>query len=429
MPHRTATVALVVASALSGWTGTLRAQERTRTLAEVLEHADRHAPLVVVARARLSEAAAEREGAEPLLVEPLGVQIGAGPRMQDGGTADADVVVALSQPIELAGQRGARLALAGRIGERRSAELEVARWQAHREVHFAFHEAIEMRVRRDAARRWRELAVRVAEIARARTAAGEAALVEAILAEAELARAEQELVRAEHAFEAAVLVVCERSGWPASDPPYPAGELDAPRPIAPLETLLSRALQAHPSVRARELAAQEARARAALADREAWPPIDVGLSFAREGSAGSPANYVGLVTLGVALPVWQQAARERALARSAIAIADAETEALRGAIEAQVRRARAAAVAASERVAIYVRDVLPRFERNLQALQHAYEVGEIDASELAAARRALMAAQDDALAAFAEYHRALAELEAQVGAEVVADVGHGAQAP
>lgn len=401
-----------------------RAQEPV-PLEAVLEHADVHAPLLIAARARIEEGAAARRGAERLLSDPLFVELGGGPRIADGAGSDFDLLVALTQPIEVGGERGLRIDAADRLSDRREAELEAIRWQVHREIHFAFHRAIEARVRQEAEREWLAFAERLLEIARRRESAGDVGPLELAVAEAELAGARQRFVEAEARALDARLAIAEIAGWPASSPPMPLGGLDAPGAVPAVDDLLARARSEHPVLRALEAAVAEEQALAELADREAIPTLDVGLTFAREGSAGSPANYIGLLVLGVAIPVWNPNSAEREAARARISVAEAELDALESAVEARVRRAAASVLAAAERVRIFQDDVLPGFERNLALLEHAFELGELDALEVGTATRRLLEVQANALDAFAEYHRALAELEAQVGAEVITDEGHG----
>lgn len=404
-----------------------RAQDGEVGLEAVLVHADAHAPRLVAARARREEGAAARRGAERLLSDPLTIELGGGPRVADGTGSDFDLWFALSQPIEVAGERDLRIAAADRRSERRTAELEAIRWQVHREIHFAFHEAIEARVRLAAEREWLVFAERLAEIARGREAAGDAGPLELAMAEAERAAVRQRFVEAEARFLDARLAVAEIAGWPASRPPVPLGGLDAPGAMPEVEALIAHAQEAHPLLRALDAAVAEERALADLADREAAPTLDLGLTFAREGSAGSPANYIGMLVLGVALPLWNPNSAEREAARASVTVAEAERDALRGAIEARVRRAAAAVGAAAQRIQIFQQDVLPGFERNLALLRRAFELGELDALEVGTATRRLLEVQANALDAFAEYHRALAALESEVGAEVIEDDAHGAE--
>jgi cobalt-zinc-cadmium efflux system outer membrane protein len=395
------------------------------SLEVVLAHADQHAPSLIVARARLEEGLAARSAAERWLSDPLSVEVGAGPRVTDGGSADFDVLVSLMQPIEIGSERGLRLDAAGALRDRRDAELEAARWQVHRDVHLAYHEAIVARVRLETETRLLEFAESLAGIARRRVEAGDIGALELAMATAELAGARQGHVQASAELSAARLTLAELAGWSAAEPPTPAGDLDSPAALPTDAALVARATAEHPMVRALEAAIAEQRARAVLADREAIPTLDLGLSFAREGSAGSPANYIGLLVLGVAIPVWDANTAERAMARAELSVAQAQLDALRGAIEARVLRAASAVRAASERVRIFQTDVLPGFEQNIVLLQQAFTLGELDALEVGTATRRLLEVQANALEAFAAYHRALAELESQVGGEVVEDEAHG----
>lgn len=414
------TLAFALASLVST---PLLAQERV-SLEAILQHADTHAPAIVVAEARRDEADAERRGAERLLSDPLRVEIAGGPRFAEATGEDFDLLLSITQPIEVAGERGARLDAAAALGARRDAELEAVRWQVHREVHFAFHEAIEARVRTESAERRHGLATRLAEIARARHGAGEIPELELAVVLAELASANEDLVRTRGAYEEARLLLAELAGWPATSPPVPLGDLDQPATVESDEALLDRAHTGHPLLRALDRAVSEREARVRVADVEAAPTLDLGLSFAREGSAGSPANYIGLLVAGVAIPLWDANGEARWAARASLAIAEAERDSLRGIVDARVLRAAVTLRTARARIEIHQRDVLPALERTVALLARAFELGEIDALEVAGATRRLLEAQASALEAFASYHHALAELEAEVGSEVIEDDAH-----
>lgn len=399
---------------------------RSRTsLAAVLAFADAHAPAIVLARARLEEGRAAREGADRLLSAPLQVGAAIGPRFADATGEDFDVQLSVSQTIEVGGERGLRQDAASRLSERRDAELTAVLWQVHREVHFAFHEAIEARVREEAERRWVAFAERMVAIATTREAAGDVGPLEVMTARAEHALALQRLRAAELRQRAATLTLAEASGWPASSPPIPAGDLEAPHAIPEDADLVSRALENHPLIHALSAAVTERSAALRVSEREATPTLDVVLLLSREGSAGSPANYIGLLTLGVAIPVWNPNTAERAQAGAQLSIAEAELLSQQSAMQARVLRASATVRSSREQVRIFEEDVLPGFEQHVALLEQAFSLGELNALDVGIAARRLLEAQDNALNAFAEYHRALAELEAEVGDEVVPDNAHG----
>ncbi len=209
----------------------------------------------------------------------------------------------------------------------------------------------------------------------------------------------------------------------------PAGTYDAPGAFPSDEELVARAVEHHPELAARRAAIAAIAADTAVADVEAFPIVDIGLSFVREGAAGSPANYIGMLTLGMSLPFFDANTAARATARAQQRIAEAELAAFEATIDARVRRAASALRAASERINLYLTEVLPGFERNRALLTTAFELGEIDALAASVGRQRLLEVQSDALDAIAEYHRALGDLESQLGSELTPDVTHATSAP
>lgn len=384
-------------------------------LEAVLSHAEDHAPGLAVARASVAEGGAERSGAGRLLSDPLYVEISGGPRVTDGGAADFDLGISLMQPLELGGERGLRLAAATARGRRREAELEAVRWDVRREIRRAYHRAIVARARVELATRSLELTDRVTEIARRRVESGEIRPLELTLLRADSARARQDLIEALDTLQRERLSIAALAGWSPADPPMPAEPASVLVAVPSIAVLVERASGAHPAIRALEADLVERRARAELADREAVPTLNLGMSLVREGSAGSPANYIGLLVLGAGLPVWDANATERALARVDVHVAEARLAAYRGAIEAHVRRAVGSLQAASERVRIYETEILPELEASIGLVLSAYQSGELDALEVGTASRRLLEAQIVAHDARADYHQARGELESLLG--------------
>ena len=428
MTSRSSCLRAIVLVGVTWICGRAEAQGPPQTsLEDVLVYAESHAPLLLAARARLEEGVAAQEGAAPLLRDGLSVSFGAGPRLQEDGQGDADMLLAISQPIEIGAQRGTRMNAADRLLAQRDAELEAARWQVHREIHLAYHHALHDRARVLSEDGWIVLAQEVLRIATARSTVGEGAAIEQVIANAELAQARQRRLVALADFQSAILTLAEVSGWDASNPPEPSGNLDAPELLPTDEQLIATAIEHQPLVRALAASIATARADITREEREAIPTLQVGLQFSREGAAGAPANYIGLLILGVAFPVWQQNTEARARAEAAMAIAQAQSDALRATIDARVRRAASTVRLSAERLRVYETAVLPGFEAALAGLTRAYEVGEIDLATLNAGRQTLHAVQVDALDAYTAYHDALAELETELGTEI--DTQEGATAP
>jgi cobalt-zinc-cadmium efflux system outer membrane protein len=394
------------------------AGEREVALVELLSYAELHAPAVQVAQRRRGYADAARKGADPRLRKNPTMEFGAGPRFSRGGDRDFDLFASLGQAVEIAGERGLRLDAASRLGEKLDAETTVTRWEVRREVVLAYRSAVVARERVAIVDRIVGFTDEMLVIARRRLAAGDATGIDVRVAETELAQARQAKVAAEQDLRTARIRLAEVTGWAIDTPPNVPAGLGAPRTVPTLAAVMEVAQDRHPELRARHAAVAEAHARVELADREAWPAPVFGALVAREGSAGSPANYIVLGTLGLPLPFWQLNQGERARARVDEDVALAEESATARAVRARIARSHAELTSASERLSLFTSTVAPQLEDNLALLRRGFDAGEIPLLNVAVARDQFLAALRDALIAYADYYRALAELEFAVGAEL-----------
>jgi cobalt-zinc-cadmium efflux system outer membrane protein len=394
------------------------AGEREVTLPELLSYAERHAPAVQVAMRRRGHADAARRGADPRLRENPTMEFGIGPRFGQASDRDFDFFASLGQPVEIAGERGLRLDAASRLGEQLDAETTATRWEVRREAILAYRSAVVARERVAIADRIVAFTEEMLVIARRRLAAGDATGIDVRVAETELAQARQAKLAAGQDLMTARIRLAEVTGWPIDTPPSVPAGLGAPRAVPTLAAVMEVAQDRHPELRARQAAVAEAQARVELADREAWPAPVFGALVAREGSAGSPANYIVLGTLGLPLPFWQLNQAERARARVDVDVARAEESATARALRARIARAHAEVASASERLSLFTSTVAPQLENNLALLRRGFDAGEIPLLNVAVARDQFLAALRDALIAYADYYRAHAELEFAVGAEL-----------
>jgi outer membrane protein TolC len=99
-----------------------------------------------------------------------------------------------------------------------------------------------------------------------------------------------------------------------------------------------------------------------------------------------------------------------------------------------VARAAAEVDFAAERVQVYGVGVIPKFEESLKLLRRGFELGEMELLDVLVARGRFLELQREALAAYAEYFRSVARLEAEIGTEIWPDeqhqdAEHGAGAP
>lgn len=391
-------------------------------LARLLRHAMREAPAIAVARAQMQLADEAFGAADPLLPNPT-ISAAAGPRFGQGGATDADVEVSLEVPVEIAGQRPARFDVARAERHTREQALQQARWEVHQRVHAGYRMAILARERATLARRIARFRRELVEIARRRVDAGESAPLELRLAEAEAAQAEQRAIAALQSYRRACLALAEVAGWSARRPPEPLGAPEAALRAPPLERLLELARAHDPVLGVRRAAVDAARARLALADREAWPTPSLGARYEREGAPGGIAQDSVLAVVTVPIPAFERNQAERARSAAELDVATAEHEARIAVLAARLEGLRTAVDAAVARVAAYGDDILPRFAETLQQLRRAFELGEIDVLQLSVALERFLSIQLEALDAYADYANAVAALEAEVGVEIASPGG------
>ena len=394
----------------------------------ILAFADRHAPTLQVARARVDLGDAAVAGARPLLPDNPNLSVGVGPG-RNSDQNHVDIQASLSQRIEIAGERGLRLEAAARTRDRLRAELDEVRWEVHWAVHGAFHRALVARERLAAAKRLLAFQERLLEIARGRLSAGDVSPLPVRLAEGELSQARVARIAAEQGFLRARLQLGALAGWPAADPPEPAGTLDQPQTPPDTNSLIELARAHQPRLRTLQAARDEAGAAARSADRDAWPEPSVGIQVTRESYVRNPPETQILGVLSVPISLFQRNQGARATAEAQSRIADAERDSFGSQLLNLIEQHRSAVVAAAGQVRTYGREILPTFEENLSLIQRAFELGEIDILQVSVARERFLRIQTDALDAYANYFQAVADLEVSIGTDLWRDDYHEQTTP
>ena len=409
-------------AACVAWSNTAVADEAQRkmTLEEVLAHAEAHAPSLAVALRRAKRGDAERAAAAPFFPDNPRLSVSGGGRF-GGGQDGADFEAGLTQEIEVAGEQGLRADLAERKAASYDAELARARFDVHRLVHVSFHAALLA----EDAQRGVDDALRYAEqlleIAAKQVQAGEESPLAEKLARTEVWRAKEQQLASAQATRNARLELALMAGLPRGVEVVPQGKLPTPRATASLAALVALAKESQPELRLRRAENESAKAGVALADREAFPKPAIGAFYIAEGVApgSSATQQIILGTVEIPLPFWRQNDGPRAFARAEMGIAEAEEQALLATLEHRIARAKTRVDSDAERIALHVTQVLPAVDDNVKLIQQAFALGETDITAVMLARERLISSRREALDAYRDYFTALAELEAEVGAEVV----------
>lgn len=390
-------------------------------LEPLFAYADANSPILLVARSTRSRAEAEQVAARVAVPSNPELSIAMGPRIANTGVG-LSAQIALSQELEIAGERGLRMDAANRRVELTDAQIEVVRWAVHCDVHVAFHRALLARDRAALAGRVVSFQTEVLTIVERRVAAGEIGALELRLSQAEVAQARQVQVAADQAYLAARIELAQLTGWPVSDPPDPVGTLEGPREPPPVAELLAAAREQLPEIQVDQAAIREAEARAKVAKREVSPNPTIGIQYEREGNPVGDVSYdIVRGSLSIPIPSAYVNQGARARARADVTVAEAQLQANYTLLESRVTQTRAAVVAQAQRVRSYGEEIIPLFEDNLALLSRSFDAGEIDLLALSIARERFLTIQNEALDAQLEYFVALADLERTIGSELWSD--------
>lgn len=379
---------------------------RPLTLEECVAEAFARSPSLRAKRAVLGQAEGRLVTAKTYPFNPEIVVEAA--RRTSGGASVYDRGVALTQEIEIAGQRGLRV-------DEASAELGAARDQFRREeqllaadVRVAFIEALRARELLEVERVNADLIRNLAEIARKRFNSGAIAQMEVNLAQVQIGRAERAFHLADGRYAMARSILAASVGLDPTTPPEPEGKLELPAREPPaLSQLLAGALENRSDLRAFREATQAARARIDLARRDAVPNLTFGAFVAREDGTDRIAGGA----IGIRIPLFDQnrGAITAAQASHQQAVADTDT------IEVQVRQDVAAALArfrsATAATAILQQQVLGALRESLGLLQRSFEVGKVDWTEVLVFRREFVEAQREYIETVTDAQLAAIELD------------------
>lgn len=385
----------------------------------IFRHARDNAMKVRVARSRLELGDAAVEGARPLMVDNPQLYIGTGVRYNTAGS-HFELQSTLNQPFEFGGERGLRIKAGKRYREYLDRELAQIQWETYAVVHYAYNMALLARARAITAERTLAFSSRLLDVAQRRAQAGEISSLRVRVATGELAQARQNKLNADLEYRLACIHLSEMAGWPPPQLVAPAGNLEAPVRARSETDVIAKVQAEHPALKAREAAVDLGEARVTSANRDRLPEPQLGIYLGREFEPGATtgASKIGLIMFTLPLPLWKRNQGPRAQTRAELSVAEQELEATRYTLALSARRAVDAVNTAAERVRTYASEVVPRFEENLNLLQRAFELGEVDILEVFVARENFLRIQNEALEAYRAYYDAVYTLETILGSPI-----------
>ena len=346
------------------------------TLEAALERGEQHSPLVRRARRRCQAVAAQQVGAGQWLRNNPQLALSAGGRRDTSGSRPAaqgpEFLLRLEQPLEVAGQRGTRMAEAEAALQVARARLLQARIETRARLRAAYLHLLIRQATAQLAERQQEAAAGLHRGAQSRVELGSASGMELELARAELGRAhaeatqaaaQQQLAQAELAYLLALPEPLDLQ-WPerppSEGPDLAAAQAQAARNHAELISL-SRTRDAWDAsmVRLR---------------REAVPNLSVAL----EVQTQQPQQTYWGAALGSELPLFARRQGELAVAAAERTAADTELQLSERSIALQVRQQSCLLSARARILQIFEAQVVPAAERRSSLAISGWRAGKLD---------------------------------------------------
>jgi outer membrane protein TolC len=256
------------------------------------------------------------------------------------------------------------------------------------------------------------------EIANAKFQAGKGSQVDVLKAQVELSMLHQQLPVLEQRRDTAqgkLNQLLDR------DPRFPLAPSQAPREgrfDQDFEDLYRTATTARPELKAADLAVQRNEQSHALALREYYPNIDVGVQ--RFQNLQAPNGFGAMVSINLPFAFWSKPKYDAAVkeAAAAVAVARAEQRTLESLTRFQIQDLLAKLRASWEVAVLYRTTVLPQAEQGVAAARAGYRTGRTGFLDLIEADRAWRGFQLEYYRALVEREFRFAELEQVIGADL-----------
>ncbi|MBK8010722.1 MAG: TolC family protein [Deltaproteobacteria bacterium] len=331
-----------------------------------------------------------------------------------GGGVDAQPVqltAALTQPIELGGKRGARIAAAQHRRVEAELELERERLRVYRETSKAFIDLLAAQ-RRDAnAGEMVVLAEETMRVLTAKAEAGRTPDLEIKRTRVALALARIERRKAAQARDAARLALATLIGQ--SEPQFERarGGFAIPDKLPDLAELLPR-VEHHPELRRCHTVIAKKRTELDAARADAIPDVSVGLGYRylKDG-----ARSALLATLAIPVPLWDRNQGRVDAAGHEIAGAQHEAEAAELELTRELKQTVRDLHAAHFEVQSLSREVVAEARESYGTIVDGYRLGRFGYLDLLDAQRTLFAAVQQAVEARALFFKAAIDMEGLVG--------------
>ncbi|MGM9488707.1 TolC family protein [Ideonella sp. YS5] len=381
------------------------AAQTTLTLERALEQALRHSAAITAAAREVEAAdgALEQAGARRNPVLNL--------TLEDTRSQSRTTTATVDVPLELGGQRGARVAAAARARDVAAAELARTRAEFRSRVTEAYFAVVVAQERHALAAKAVDLATRGADVVARRAAAGKASPVEATRAQVEQAQVQLSAAEANAAWQRTRFALASLMG--DGEPQFDQVSADVPNalPRPPLAELAAQ-LEHAPMLAAARLEVGRRRALAEVERTKAMPDVTLSLGSRRDNELGRSQAVIGL---SIPLPLFDrnQGAIREANQRADRA-ADDELD-LRRRLLVELQDASSRLAVANATLQTLQSVVLPAAQQAQEAASRGFEAGKFGVLDVLDAQRTLLQARSHYLDTLAAAHRAATDIDRVVG--------------
>ncbi len=324
----------------------------------------------------------------------------------------AERTLQLSQLVELGGKRPARIgeAEAGRtVAE---FDYQVRRVEVLRTTTQAFVDVLVVQRAVQLAEETAALADKVIPLTQKRVEAGKASAVEVTRSNIAVASAKIDLEQARRTLAAARGNLAAQWGARRADFGSVAGDLDRVKELPSQATLTGRIMR-NPQLTRWTAERERREAALTLAQAQARPDVTI---FGGPRVFGKADDIAPVVGFSIPLPFSNRNQGAIAEAQANVSKTEDERRAVEARAFAALNQAFQTLARAASEVEILRRDVLPGAKEAEELITAGYEAGRFTQLEILDARRTLIGARNQNLRALADYHKALAEIEALTAA-------------
>lgn len=344
-----------------------------------------------------------------------------------GAAGEGEVSVGLAVPLELGGKSRRRIELARAEFEAAGAEVADRERRLANDVRALYAEALASIRELGTLEELNNIDLQTTRFIQARVNEGETAPIELNQLRVEVERLRSRRALVEGRLQASLLKLKSLTGVPANELVRLREDIASPGlapPPTSLEAAIDIALRSRPDLKLARLNVEVAQAGLRLARSYAVPDVTAftkysqGRSVFDDTPVGVLTDRDKLVTFGVSvgIPIFNRNQGAKAEATAAITQAERRLEFVEAIVRSEVQSAFARYEAARVAVSTFEQGVIPRSTENIRTIRAAYQIGAFSITDLLVEQRRLVDAQREFTEALAEQYRALADIQAAIGA-------------